>query len=153
MEEIFKIIFGDYSFAQLFGFAWFFLIGIIIYGLNETTKRNKKSLNSPEKWCWSFWWKDNWRRYLTTILSTYILFRFYLEFVGHPLSSFEALLMGLVGDGIGATAKKRLNIVSSDRKKLLENPKYVNNIIEEKPQINEFEGGNPDSINEEEIID
>lgn len=123
-----NVIFGNYTFGELFGFVWFFLIGIVIYGLNETTKRDVKSQHTPQKWCWNFWWRDNWRRYLTTILSTYILFRFYMEFVGHPLSNFEALLMGLVGDGIGATAKKRLNVVAANRKRLLEDPKYVNEI-------------------------
>jgi len=120
MDEIFKTIFGDYTFIQLFGFFWFFLIGYIIYALTEISGRDVQSPTTPVKWSWKFWFHDNWRRYLTTILCTYILFRFYVEFVGTPLNNFESLLMGLVGDGIGATAKKRISSVSADRKKLME---------------------------------
>lgn len=120
MDEILKVIFGDYTFIQLFGFFWFLMIGYVINGLTETTGREVQSKTTPIKWNWKFWFHDNWRRYLTTILCTYILFRFYVEFVGSPLNDFEMLLMGLVGDGIGATAKKRINLVSADRKKLME---------------------------------
>jgi len=120
MNEIFKVIFGDYTFIQLFGFTWFFIIGYIIYGLSETTGRDVKSVNTPKKWSWKFWYNDNWRRYIMSVLCTYVLFRFYVEFVGHSFSEFEALLMGIIGDGIGATAKKRIDIISANRKKLME---------------------------------
>lgn len=108
-EEFINIIFGgDYSKVELLGYLWFFVIGYIIYGLTETTGRNIKSKRTPKKWSWSFWFKDNWRRYLTTILCTYILFRFYTEISGHPFGYFDAVSMGLIGDGISATIKKRV---------------------------------------------
>lgn len=119
MEELLKIIFGDYTWVELFGFAWFLMIGYVIYGLTETTGRDAKSTHTPKKWSWKFWLADNWRRYLTTILFTYVFFRFYIEFVGHPLTYFEALMMGLIGDGVGATAKKRVNALKVDREKLM----------------------------------
>lgn len=123
MEELFNIIFGDYSLVELFGFAWFLMIGYIIYGLTETTGRDVKSTHTPKKWSWKFWFADNWKRYLTTILFTYIFFRFYIEFVGHPLTYFEALMMGLIGDGVGATAKKRVKTLTTERRKIMENYK------------------------------
>ena len=119
MGEIFEVIFGAYTWIQLFGFSWFLLIGYVIYGLNEATSRDVLSVKTPKKWKWKFWIRDNWRRYLVTILTTYIMFRFYIEFVGHEFTYFEALMMGLVGDGIGATAKKRVNIVKANREKLM----------------------------------
>lgn len=120
MNEIFEVIFGTYTWIQLFGFSWFLIIGYVIYGLNETTGRDALSSKTPRKWKWKFWVKDNWRRYLVTILTTYIMFRFYVEFVGHDFTYFEALMMGLIGDGIGATAKKRVNMVKANRAKLME---------------------------------
>jgi len=119
MEEIFKVIFGDYTWIELFGYAWFLIIGYIIYGLTETTGRDVQSTHTPKQWHWKFWLKDNIKRYITTILFTYIFFRFYIEFVGHPLTNFEALMMGLIGDGVGATAKKRVKAVKADREKLM----------------------------------
>lgn len=119
MDEIFKIILGDYTFIQLFGFFWFLMIGYIIYGLNEAGGRDAQSPNTPIKWNWKFWFYDNWRRYLATILSTYVFFRFYVEFVGHPLTNFEALMIGLIGDGIGASLKSKVKAISADRKQLM----------------------------------
>ncbi len=131
MNEFFEVIFGAYTSVQLFGYLWFLIIGYVIYGLNETTSRDTLSKATPKKWKWRFWVKDNWRRYLVTILTTYIMFRFYVEFVGHEFTNFEALMMGLIGDGIGATAKNRVAIVKANREKLmaLENDHEDNNDI------------------------
>ena len=104
----------------MFSFLWFFIIGYVIYGLTETTGRDPYSKSTPFKWKWKFWFKDNWRRYLVTILTTYVMFRFYIEIVGHEFTDFEALTMGLIGDGISATLKKRIAILSADREKLME---------------------------------
>ena len=119
MNEIFKIIFGDYTFIQLFGYMWFFIIGYVIYALTEVIGRDKSGIDTPVKWNFKFWFKDNWRRYLGTFLSTYIYFRFYIQFVGHPLANFDAFTIGLVGDGIGALLKSKIKVFSADRKQLM----------------------------------
>ena len=115
MNEILKVIFGDHTWVELFGYFWYFMIGYVLYGLNETANRDVSSKKTPRKWSWKFWFKDNWRRYLITILSTYIMFIFYVQFSGHDFSNFEALMMGLIGDGVGALAKKRLKFVKGNR--------------------------------------
>lgn len=119
LKQILEVIFGTYSFIELFGFAWFSIIGYVLYGLTETSGRDLNSANTPEKWSWKFWFRDNWKRYIVTLISSYVLFRFYIQFTGTELSNFEMLMMGLVGDGIGATAKKRIAAVAADRKKLM----------------------------------
>ena len=125
MSEIFEVIFGAYTWIQIFGFTWFLLIGYLIYGFDETSTRDKLSTSTPRKWKWKFWFHDNWRRYLVTFLSTYVMFRFYVEFVGHEFTYFEALMMGLIGDGIGASAKKRINMVKANREKLMEAERII----------------------------
>lgn len=119
MNEIFKIIFGDYTLIQLFGYMWFFIIGYVIHALPEVIVRDKSGINTPAKWNFKFWFKDNWRRYLVTFLSTYIYFRFYIQFAGHPLTDFDAFTIGLIGDGIGALLKSKVKLFSADRKKLM----------------------------------
>lgn len=119
MSEILKVIFGDFTWIQLFGYIWFFVIGYILYGLTEATGRDIKSTNTPKKWNWKFWYFDNWRRYLTTILCSYILFRFYVEISGQPFSNFDAVSLGLIGDGIAATMKRRVKKIGADREKLM----------------------------------
>ena len=137
-SQIIKEIFGNYSFIQLFGFSWFLMIGYVIYALNETTLRDVNSIRTPIKWSWKFWYKDNWKRYLVTILSTYILFRFYVQFVGNPLTDFEALMIGLVGDGIGATAKRRI-LIATINKKTSNDQQYNNAINLKKSELNNQE--------------
>jgi hypothetical protein len=119
MIEFLKHIFGNYNLIQMLSFGWFFLIGYLIYGLTETSGRDPQSKNTPFKWKWRFWFKDNWRRYLITILTTYVMFRFYIEIVGHEFTDFEALMMGLIGDGIAATLKKRVAGLSANRKEIM----------------------------------
>lgn len=129
IEDFIKHIFGGYELFQIMSFIWFFFIGYFIYGLTETSGRNIESKSTPKKWSWKFWYKDNRKRYLTSILCTYVLFRFYTEFVGHPMTDFEALMLGMIGDGIGATAKKRVKLVAGDREKLMKDSEIsgVNN--------------------------
>lgn len=115
-EEFINIIFGgNYSKVELLGYLWFFIIGYIIYGLTEASGRDVNSRNTPKKWNWKFWFYDNWRRYITTILCTYVLFRFYTEISGHPFGYFDAVSLGLIGDGISATIKKRVRVMNPYR--------------------------------------
>lgn len=119
MSEFFDIIFGiGFTTPQLMAYLFFFIIGYIIYGLNETSARDKSSSRTPEKWSWKFWFKDNLRRYFTTLLCSYVLFRFYTDMSGHPFGYFDALSLGLIGDGIAATLKKRMKVVGGNRDNL-----------------------------------
>ena len=53
-------------------------------------------------------------------MCTYILFRFYIEICGHPFGNFDAVSLGLIGDGIAATVKRRVKAVSGDRDELMD---------------------------------
>lgn len=119
MNEFFIIIFGQYTLAQLIGFLWFFVIGYVLYGLIEVKGRDIESFKTPEKWSWKFWFLDNWRRYLTTIMCTYILFKFSVEINQRPFENFDAISLGLIGDGLAAMVKKRVKVIGADREKLM----------------------------------
>jgi hypothetical protein len=119
MQEFKEAIFGAYTYGQLFGFMWFILIGYLYNYLDETSGRDKTSPRTPIKWSWRFWFFDNWRRYLMSILATYIFFRFYVEFTGHEITYFECAMIGIVGDNIGMSAKKKIGFIKADREKLL----------------------------------
>ena len=118
MKEIF---FNGYELIQVFGFLIFFIIGYLIYALDETSGRDRLSIRTPKKFSFKFWFGDNWRRYLVTILTTYIFFRFYIEFTGHPLSYFECVMIGMIGDGIGKKIKTKVKFTQANRTKLLLN--------------------------------
>lgn len=120
MEELLFRIFGGYSFIDLIVFGFYILIGYCIRAFDETSMRDKTSSKTPKKWSWKFWYNDNYKRYIVTILSTFIFFRFYVEFIGHDLTELEALMIGLIGDDIGITAKERLKTFKKDRERFME---------------------------------
>jgi len=119
LEELMQIIWGDFTIIEMIGYIWFFVIGYVIYGLNETTARDVNSGKTPKKWSWKFWFHDNWRRYLTTLLCTYILFRFYNEISGHDFGYFDAVTMGMIGDGVSVAIVSRVKGLGSDRNALI----------------------------------
>lgn len=128
MNEFLRIIFGDNTIIQLLGYLWFFIIGYFIYFLTEVSGRDKESKSTPVKWSWKFWFLDNWRRYITTLLCTYILFRFYIDICGHPFGNFDALTLGLLGDGLGAMMKNRIDAIGFNRENYIKNNEQNNNI-------------------------
>lgn len=96
--------------------------------MTETNSRNIQSPNTPKKWSWKFWFYDNWKRYIATVLCTYVLFRFYSEFSGHSFGDVDAVTLGLVGDGIAAMLKKKIkSVVGADREKYLNQTEKENN--------------------------
>lgn len=134
INELFQIIFGEINIVELLGYIWFFFIGYFIYGLTETSGRDKKSKRTPKKWSWKFWFRDNWKRYVTSLLTTYVLFRFYTEISGHPFGNFDAVTIGMIGDGIAATLKKRVKVIGNHHHNIEE---YDNNNIEHNTEYNE----------------
>ena len=124
MNELFKIIFGEFTLVQLLGYFWFILIGYILSTLLEVTGRDKKSKATPEKWSWKFWFHDNWKRYITTILCTYILFRFYNEFSGHDFGNFDGVILGLLGNNAAAEIRNRVKGLGKDKDRRIFMIKY-----------------------------
>jgi len=119
MDGFLKIVFGEFTLLEILGYFWFFIIGYLIYGLTEVSGRDVNSPNTPKKFSWKFWFYDNWRRYLTTILCTYVFFRFYNEISGHPFSNFDAVILGLIGDGVAARIKERVKFLGKENRKQL----------------------------------
>lgn len=119
MGEFFIIIFGDFTTAQLLGFLWFFVIGYLVNAFIEVSGRDIQGSNTPKKWSWKFWLKDNLKRYLVTILVSYVFFRFYTEMSGHSFGYIDALTLGLLGDGAAGIMKKRVKIFKTNRVKLM----------------------------------
>lgn len=122
-----EILLNGYSLSQFLGYVFFFVIGYLLFSLDETSKRDRGSVTTPKRFSWKFWIRDNWRRYLTTILFTYVFFRFYENFTGHGLSNFEAIMVGLIGDGVAKTVKDRSKVLQANRTELLksENPSNI----------------------------
>ena len=116
MRDIFL---NGYETVQAIGFLFFFVIGWLIYTLDETSGRSRPSRSTPIRFSFKFWIGDNWKRYLATILITFVFFRFYDQFTGHDPSYFECVMLGMIGDGLGAKLKGKVKAVQVNRTRLL----------------------------------
>jgi len=124
MEELYKMIFGEYTIWQTLGFYFFMLVGVGAYGVMEVQNRDLDSLKTPKKFSWKFWYKDNLKRYAATIIFLYVQFRFFKELTGTELSEYASFLLGFSSDGIVGMQKKTTKFLSSDREKIIKKDGY-----------------------------
>lgn len=119
MEKLGLMLFGGYSVWELIGYGVFFILGMFLYSYLEVENRNKLSNNTPKKFSWKFFYKDNIKRYVASVLLVYVLFRFFIEMTGQELNEFTALLMGFTGDGVIGMKKKSIKGLNTNRDNLM----------------------------------
>lgn len=94
-----------------FSFACF--AAFVMY-MVRTSKRDKDSERTPEQWSWDFFWKDTWRRIVTTFILIILALR--LLFNWEMKTSYVialAIVIGLISDKLGAIFEKA-STVSND---------------------------------------
>ncbi len=120
MKELVNILFGGLTLYSFIGYFIWAMIGAFVYSTLEMSERDVKSKKTPEKFSLKFWIMDNWRRWVTTLLFIFILFRFYSELTGQQLVEFTAFLTGFGSDGISGFTKKKLHLIQADRERLIQ---------------------------------
>ena len=126
MEKLWLMLFGGYDIWELIGYSVFFVLGMFLYSYLEVENRNKLSNNTPKKFSWKFFYKDNLKRYFASVLLVYVLFRFFIEMTGQELNEFTAMLMGFTGDGVIGMKKKSIKGLNTNRDKLMKEDIYKN---------------------------
>ena len=124
MGELFEMLLGGYTIWQTIGFYFFMFLGITTYSLLEVQNRDIDSKNTPRYFSWKFWYKDNIKRYIATILFLYIQFRFFKELTGNDLSEYTSFLLGFSSDGLVGMKKKSTKFLHSNREKIIKNGSY-----------------------------
>jgi len=118
MEELKQMLLADYSIAQFLGYLFFMLLGVAYYSFLEIRNRNVDSKETPQKFSWKFWYRDNLKRYIGTLITIYVLFRFFPELTGNSLDEFTAFLLGFSGDGVVGLNKKSTKLLKQKRTKI-----------------------------------
>ncbi len=119
MNEIKDIILGANSMSYYIGYAIWSLVGAFLYHTFLDVKgRNVNSSATPIKFNFLFLLKDNWKRYLTTILIIFVQIKFYKELNGVDLTAYTALLLGFTSDGISDFAKRSIPALQTARDKV-----------------------------------
>lgn len=101
-QEVKEYLFGGVSIATYIGGFLFALIGMFIRWFITTKKGIKKNPETPVKFSWSFWFKDNFLRILTamggTLAVLFVAMRFPVEWFGVQLTMPLAFAFGFFFD-------------------------------------------------------
>ena len=113
---------GDLTLPRFIGYFILFLIGVAYYSVTEVSNRNVDSTNTPKKFSWKFFIKDNWRRYIAVIIVIYATIVFYPNLSdGQQLTPFTAFMLGVSIDVVIGSNKKKLSILKGERSEEITN--------------------------------
>jgi hypothetical protein len=119
MEELKEILLGDLTLPRFIGYFILFLIGVAYYSVTEVSNRNVDSANTPKKFSWKFFIKDNWKRYIAVLIVVYAMIVFYPNLNdGQELTPFVAFMLGVGVDSLIGSNKKKISILRSERKEM-----------------------------------
>jgi hypothetical protein len=111
MNEIASYLIGDLGVAKFAAAFIFAIIGVVLSLLWSTTVRNPSSDKSPQHFSWKFYWFDNARRILKSVVSTlltvFVSIRFVNELLGVEFSMATCFLIGLFLDRVVVFIKKK----------------------------------------------
>lgn len=99
-------------------FLSYVLWGYIGMGVNlfiELTKRKPSSKSSPKKFKGIYYWDDNKKRLVISLILVPVGVLLFSEFFGIPLTNERALMLGLGADNLAELIKRR-SMVSPDVK-------------------------------------
>jgi len=98
-EEILKDILGNLSLVNYIVGFFFVLLALSLKWIWKTVQGVKHSSKTPNKFDKKFWWKDNAKPKILTLLanliSVFLIFRFTNEIIGVDFSYGIALFIGL----------------------------------------------------------
>lgn len=97
------------EFVVLLGFAY---VGVVVNSLIVIFKRNTKSRRSPVKFSSGFWWKDNWKRILGSLLLIPVVILIGEEGMGLDIGNFTAFCIGGGIDAVIDIIRKRFALLA-----------------------------------------
>lgn len=96
------------SFQVYLIYAYF---GVILNVISDIIRRKPDSSSSPKKFTFQYWWEDNWRRLLISIVLVPIAVLVAEEFMDSPLTKLEALGIGLAAEHLLELIKRKTKIL------------------------------------------
>jgi hypothetical protein len=111
MRQFITALLGSIPLPVFVGLLFFALFGAVLSLLLQTTSRDVKSEASPVHFSWSFFFLDNWKRIVTTLMLIYVALRFAPDLMGIEISNFWALIIGFGNDKIAQFLKDKTNLL------------------------------------------
>ena len=100
---------NDYSIV-LIGFVYA-MIGVLLSLLIHSNKRDPNTQNSPIKFSWGFFLKDNLKRVLTGLILILIFMRFSTELIGKDPTVYSSFLIGFMSDKLIEILKSKIDLI------------------------------------------
>ena len=120
MNDFLTSLLGDLSAGNWMAYLFFATLGVLVASWTDIKARNKTSLSTPKKFSFSFFFQDNFKKFVVTIILIYINFRFWEQITATELSEYSAFLAGLTSDSISNLTKKNVKQLQTNRKKLFD---------------------------------
>jgi len=98
IQEYLNLIFGDASPAFIAAGFTFAIMGVILSLRLQIVNRDRESDRTPKHFSWSFFWLDNIKRLVTTLILIFVALRFTEEWMGAKTTMWLAFLIGLSVD-------------------------------------------------------
>ena len=122
MQEFLTILFGQLSVGAFLAYLALMMIGVVINATLDVSQRDKQSPNTPVKFSWWFFIRDNAKRFAGTILVLFICIRFSEHLFGSEPLDWMMVVLGYNADSLMQFVKNKTSILSADRAKLFEQP-------------------------------
>jgi uncharacterized protein with PQ loop repeat len=110
--EFQSMILNGISLTAFAVYIFYGILGMLVNIISDIIRRDKSSPNSPAGFSWSYWWSDNWRRFMFSFLCLPIGIIFCNDLLSIKITIYIAFSIGLTSDHL-IELLKRKNIVKS----------------------------------------
>lgn len=115
MNEFKSALLGNASGWVFVALVYFALFGACLSLLLQTTSRDVASAATPAHFSWNFFFADNWKRILTSLMLIYAALRFAPELFGVDISNFWSLIIGFANDKIAQVIKDKTSLLGQKK--------------------------------------
>lgn len=106
MKEFEQIILGNASSGQFAASLFFALLTASAMSLFRVKKRDVSSERTPEHFSWAFFWSDNFKQIIGTLILIFLTIRVSQYWVKPEWTVYGAVIIGLISDQLAMLALK-----------------------------------------------
>lgn len=106
MKEFQSILLGNANVAEFLAAMFFALLTAGGLALVRVKKRDVSSARTPEAFSWRFFWQDNFRQIIGTLILIFLTIRIAQYWVKPEWAVYGAVIIGLISDQLAMLALK-----------------------------------------------
>lgn len=111
--EFQSMVLNGMSLTAFAAYIFYGVLGMICNIVSDIIRRDKSSPNSPAGFSWSYWWKDNWRRFMFSFLCLPLGIIFCNDLLSIDVTIYTAFTIGLGADHLIELLKRKKLVKSA----------------------------------------